>query len=62
LVPSGVLSFTCASTLNSSVDTALWYNITGTDMASFTLANNAVKAKDFTARGEKLTSAVVYLA
>jgi len=52
LVSSGILSFTCNAALNSSVTTKLWYNITGTDKESFTLANADVAASGFTARGD----------
>jgi hypothetical protein len=52
LVSSGILSFTCKADLNTSVTTKLWYNITGTDKESFTLANADVKATGFTARGD----------
>jgi hypothetical protein len=62
LVSSGVLTFKCAETLNSSVTTKLWYNLTGTDKDSFTLANADVKATGFTARRDKIANAVVYLA
>lgn len=61
MVSSGILSFTCKADLNASVTTKLWYNITGTDKESFTLQNADVKAAGFTARGDKIANAVVYL-
>jgi len=61
LNPSGILSFTCKADLNSTVTTKLWYNITGTDKASFTLENDDVKATGFAARGDKIPNAVLVL-
>jgi len=63
LVPTGILSFTCNAGMNGSISPAssLWYNISGTDAASFGLANSAVAASGFTARGDAIANAVVFV-
>lgn len=43
-VPTGVLGFECASTLNSTVTPLLNYTMGGTNMDSFTLSSAAVTA------------------
>jgi hypothetical protein len=61
LVSSGILSFTCKDDLNNTVESKLWYNITGTDMASFSLENEDVKATGFAVRGDKISDPVLVL-